>query len=333
MDGQYSNHQPSTCADGVPPADAGAETSQRDVPTGKEFYTSAAGFLVSRVPRSLAHQEGLKIFDAVTRAEIKPWEARERSLDKRAYDQNYECDFADGTGSLLSYELICAAEEKDAGDICEQAWSGSALGRLKFAGPLYAGFDVARRNDFSVITVVETVKEKFFVRAILRMRGLSLPEQEERLFQICWMHQLRCVVIDMTGIGLGLLEHAQKGYGSRLIQGVNFSSSVAVSEILRRDGERRDKVRVTEVMALEVLKAYEERRVRQPADELLRADLRKVERVALPGGGMSLSASRDESGHADHFWSLALALEAVRRGRRAWGGMEVVEVRKRTVLI
>jgi hypothetical protein len=45
--------------------------------------------------------------------------------------------------------------------------------------------------------------------------------------------------------------------------------------------------------------------------------LRKPERVTTPGGRVSIAATRDEAGHADHFWSLALALEAAATARPA----------------
>jgi phage FluMu gp28-like protein len=259
---------------------------------------------------------GCKIFDPATRQEITPEQARERALDKRAYDQNYECSFADENLTLLTYELITAAELEGVGDICEQQWSSVALARLRGCNsPLYAGFDVARRGDLSVIMVIEKIENIFFARAILRMRDLRLPEQQERLGTLCALPQFQRVAIDMTGLGLGLVEFAQAKFGGRKIQGVNFARSVPVTNPLLDEGRGRDSVRVTEAMALEVLRAYEERRVRQPVDARLRDDLRKPERVTSPGGRVSIAATRDEAGHADHFWSLALALEAAATAR------------------
>ena len=59
-----------------------------------------------------------------------------------------------------------------------------------------------------------------------------------------------------------------------------------------------------------LLRAYEDRRIQHPIDEPLREDLRKPERVVNPSGRVSIAASRDGAGHADHFWSLALAVHA-----------------------
>ena len=71
---------------------------------------SRAGYAVSRITRTEAHGMGVKIYDANTREAVTPEEARAQALDKRAYDQNYECVFADENATLLSHELINAAE-------------------------------------------------------------------------------------------------------------------------------------------------------------------------------------------------------------------------------
>ena len=275
------------------------------------YYKSKAGFWVSRVTRTMAHGMGLEIYDSQTREAITPEQARAKALDKAAYDQNYECSFADENLALLSHELISAAECDDAGEICEQDWSASAWERLRQTkGPLYAGLDVGRKVDLSVLTVLERVEGIYWVRGMLRMRDMRLPEQEVRLGRICQLKQLRQVCIDMTGLGLGLFEYAQRSMGSHRISGINFASSVAATRVILEEGRKRETVRVTEAMAMEVLRVYEDRKVRQPRDWQLREDLRKPGKVTTPGGRVSIAATRDGSGHADHFWSLALALEA-----------------------
>jgi phage FluMu gp28-like protein len=272
---------------------------------------SQCGYRLSRLPRTLAYSLGVPIYDANTREEIDPETARAAALDKRAYDQNYECAFADESLTLLSHELITAAERDGVGVIGEQDWPASALALLRQArGTLYAGFDVARCADLSVICVIEKWDEKFFVRAMLRMRDLSLPEQQKRLGEICHLPKFQRAAIDMTGLGLGLVEFAQKEFGLRKICGINFASMVPVSRTLRADGGKRETVRVTEAMAMELLRAYEHRRIMHPADLQLHDDLRKPERITTPGGRVSIAATRDDAGHADHFWSLALALKA-----------------------
>jgi phage FluMu gp28-like protein len=271
---------------------------------------SSLGTKVSRITRTQAHGMGVKIYDSNTREAITPEEAREQALDKRAYDQNYECSFADENLTLLSHELITTAERDDAGFICEQDWSQECLRSLLTAhGSLFVGFDVGRKVDLSVITVMEDLNGLKVVRGILRIQNMRLPEQQERLGEICRLPKFRRAAIDMTGLGLGLFEYAQKQFGSSRIHGINFSTTVPATRAMALEGRKRETVRVTEAMAMELLQAYEDRRIQHPADARLRDDLRKPEKITTPGGRVSIAATRDEAGHADHFWSFALAVE------------------------
>jgi len=277
------------------------------------YIISKGGFKVSRVTRTMAHAMGLEIYDSQTREAITPEQARAQALDKAAYDQNYECLFEDESLALLSHELVTAAESDEDGvaQICEQDWTVDALELMRQANsPLYAGLDVGRKVDLSVLTVLERVAGVFYVRGMLRMSKMRLPEQEERLKRLCQCRQVRQVCIDMTGLGLGLFEYAQRTMGEHMISGINFSSSVSATKVIREEGANRQTVRVTEAMAMEVLRVYEDRRIRQPRDWQLREDLRRPGKVTTPAGRVSIAATRNGAGHADHFWSLALALEA-----------------------
>ena len=78
------------------------------------------------------------------------------------------------------------------------------------------------------------------------------------------------------------------------------------------DGRKATTARVTEIMATDLVEMFEDRRIEIPADARLRDDLRRPEKVTSPGGRVSIAASRDGDGHADRFWSLALAVRAGR---------------------
>jgi phage FluMu gp28-like protein len=286
-----------------------------DIAPANVFPLSASGFRVSKMTRTEAHKLGTPVYDLQTRQPITPEQARAQALDKRAYDQNFECAFGDESLTLLTHELISAAEQDDVGIICEQDWNSDALDLLRSCGRLYAGFDVGRKHDLSVITVLEQAGNVFKVRAILRMSDMRLPEQELRLGELCRLQQFQRVAIDLTGLGLGLFEYAQKTFGRSRIQGINFASTVPITTTIRSDGGKRETVRVTEAMAMELLRVYEDRRIRHPRDERLREDLRKPEKITSPGGRVSIAATRDEAGHADHFWSFALAIEATSKGQ------------------
>ncbi len=279
--------------------------------TRNMFYRMATEgqFKVSRVRRSDAWKMGVKIYDAVTRQPVTPGQAREQAMDKAAYDQNYECAFASETGALLTHELINGAVW-DGGIICEQAWSEGALALLADSKhPLYAGCDVARRRDFSFVPVGEFDGDCCRVLAALRMRDTRLPDQKRMLEPVLALPGFRRLAIDMTGIGLGLYEFTQERF-PRKVMGVDFSTSVPVTRRIQAEGRKAPTVRVTEAMAVDLLGYYEDRRIKHPCDAVYRDDLRKPERVTSPGGRVSIAATRDEAGHADHFWGHALMIRA-----------------------
>jgi phage FluMu gp28-like protein len=166
-----------------------------------------------------------------------------------------------------------------------------------------------------VIAVIEALGATRILRAVLRLRGMRLPQQQKRLDWALGMPKAKRACIDMTGIGLGLCEYAQEKFGAWRVRGVNFSSSVPMSRRIAAQGRREgERVRVTEHMATQLLERFEDRAIRIPIDTELREDLRKPEKVVSPGGRVSIAAERDGSGHADHFWALALAEEAAATG-------------------
>jgi phage FluMu gp28-like protein len=275
-------------------------------------FISTAGFKVCRVTRTEAWKMGVKIYDPNTREPITPLEARAKALDKRAYDQNYECRFADENMALLTHELIQQAI-RDGIPIDEQQWSPVSLARMYRAlGDLYLGGDIGRNRDLTVFPVIEKIGQSKKVIALLRMSGTRLPAQQVQLDLVCGMPHFRRACIDMTGIGLGLVEYAQEKWGDYKVQGVNFSTTEPISDHIRAEGRKAQTARVTEIMATELLAVFEDKsitiEVELDADGF--DDLRKPEKIISPSGRVSIAAVRDEAGHADHFWGFALAIRA-----------------------
>jgi phage FluMu gp28-like protein len=278
-------------------------------PVNGQFFSSTSGFRVSRVTRTGAWEMGVPIYDANTRQPITPEAARAQALDKRAYDQNYECQFNDENMCLLTHELIQQAERPGLA-IDHQAWSAATFHRLHRAeGTLHAGQDVGRHRDLSVIAVIEKLGHQKKVIALLRMSGMRLPDQQRQLDSLFKIPRFRGITIDMTGLGLGLVEYAQEKWRTR-VRGLNFSRTEPINDHLRAEGRPAETARVTENLATDLLAHFEHRtitlEVQLDAEAL--EDLRKPERLVSPGGRVSIAATRTEAGHADHFWALALAL-------------------------
>lgn len=275
-------------------------------------FQSLAGFKTCRVTRTEAWKMGVNVYDPNTRQPITPDEARKKALDKRAYDQNYECQFNDENMCLLTHELIQQAE-RDGIPIDNQQWSPVSVARMfRAEGELFFGLDVGRSRDLSFLPVIEKIGQSKRVIAALRMSGMRLPAQQVQLDTVCALPKFRCGCIDMTGIGLGLCEYSQEKWGDYRVRGVNFSSTEPISDRIRAEGRKTETAKVTEIMATDLLAAFEDRSIELhiELDGDARDDLRKPEKITSPGGRVSIAATRDEAGHADHFWGLALAIRA-----------------------
>lgn len=272
-------------------------------------FTSRGGFLVSRVTRSEAWKQGRKIYDLRTRKELTPEASYDRAVDKRSYLQNYECQFADENMQLLSNTLISMAEREGI-PIDENDWTAASLARMHRAeGRLDVGVDVARTRDFTVIWVFERIGALRRTIAILRIQNMPIPDQVDRIAQVCRMPKFNRACVDATGMGVGLFDYLYREFGD-LVEGVNFASTEPITDRLLEIGRKGATAKVTEIMAIDLLAEMTAKAIEIPADLTIQNDLAKPERIVGSGGKVRIAAERDEAGHADHFWALALAVRA-----------------------
>ena len=193
-------------------------------------------------------------------------------------------------------------------------------------GQLCVGNDIGRNHDLSMVTVIEREGQLRRVVAMLKMENTRLPDQQKQLAVVCRLPNFRAYCGDMTGLGLGLVEYLQDQFGRYRIQGVNFSATEPASDRIKLEGRKAETARVTEIMAVNLLACFEDHSLKDlPNDPLLTDDLRKPEKITSPGGRVSIAATRDEAGHADGFWSLALAVRAgeITGAPFAWQRVEI----------
>ena len=146
------------------------------------------------------------------------------------------------------------------------------------------------------------------------MRQMRLPAQKVQLKRVLELPNFAGAEMDMTGLGLGLveLEQDEPEINVTLINGVNFATTEPVNDYIKKSGRKSPTARVTEIMATDLVEAFEDRLVEIPSAPEIRDDLRKPEKITSPGGKVSIAASRDGAGHADLFWALALAVRATK---------------------
>lgn len=205
--------------------------------------------------------------------------------DDESFLQEYMCIPGDDDTAFLEYDLIAGVEYDAAEDweILSPPPAGS--GRR-----LFAGIDIGRKKDLTVMWVLELLGDVLYTRAVITLRNMNKPDQEKALWP--WLPAVERSCWDYTGLGIGWGDDAQQQFGARKIELVTFTG------------------RVKESLAYPVRGKMEDKTLRIPFDPDIRADLRSVTKETTAAGNIRFSAERSESGHADRFWALALAIEA-----------------------
>lgn len=208
---------------------------------------------------------------------------RSGAADEESFQQEYMCVASDDDTKFLEYELITGCEYLGT-EQWQRALDEPAL------GPLYAGVDIGRKKDLTVLWVVERLGDVLYTRHYQAIERMRKSEQEAILWP--WFERCERICIDATGLGIGWADDAQDRFGEHRVEAVTFTPAVK------------------EALAYPLKGAMEDRRLRIPDDALVRADLRKVQKQVTAAGNVRFVAESTPDGHADRFWALALAVHA-----------------------
>lgn len=224
------------------------------------------------------------------------WIAKLRStcIDQTAWDREFMCIATSEADSLLTYDLIGACERSS-----DELKVTDDPRQLRTNATLYAGLDIGRKKDLTVFWVLEKVGDVF--STVLRKEfGKAMFAVQEEYLNLLMQQNIRRLCIDATGMGMMLAERAKQRFNYR-VEPVTFTPAVKSD------------------LAMPLVRLFEDRRIRVPADPSVREDLHKVKKIVTTSGNVRFDADRDEAGHADGFWSLALAYHAA-GDRRVFAG-------------
>ncbi|MCC7292243.1 MAG: hypothetical protein IT449_09310 [Phycisphaerales bacterium] len=264
---------------------------------GNVFYDLS---LNERFSRSLvtlpqAVQQGLRVnVDDVRRA----------MGDEELFRQEFLCEFLDETTAFLTHAQIAACE--DAACIPATRASELAEGRRDLA----VGVDVGRKRDLTVMWVLAVEAQASLgsqpagvaarpccrTVGLIELGGVPFAAQYSLLSELLRLPRVRRCCIDAGGVGMALAEEAVRAFGEHRVEAVTFTPMLKSQ------------------LALGLRRAIEERRIILPEDPRIRSDFHSVERGVTASGALHLSAPRSDQGHADRFWSAALALHAAETG-------------------
>ena len=257
------------------------------------------GWSLHRIPIQLAVAEGLvdKIYGRPTTEEERVAfieELRRNCRLEEIFQEDYCCNPQDSTTSFFPYDLLATVEKHDILVPFE---------RLQLLpGNLYAGWDVARKKDLSVIYIIERLGPLRIVRFIKRFENTRFSVQYEFCDKVLKLRNLVRMCIDQTGMGLPVTERAQELHGKYRVEGVTMTNAVK------------------ETLAVNAKNIIEDRYAQIPDDEIVRESFHAIQKEVTASGNVRFDADRtEEIGHADDFWAFALAEHANSGGPNCHG--------------
>ena len=212
--------------------------------------------------------------------------------DEDAWQQEFECKFIDEASAWLTYEMIAACQSDLVQDEILYTEFNAETFTFKAAGRLFAGVDIGRKKDLTVIDIEEQVGDVFWNRLSLVLPKVKFTDQENLLWSVLRKLNVERVCIDATGIGMQLAEDTVTAFGTYRAEAVTFTNAV-----------KND-------LATRTRRIFEDKLCRTAVSRKLRDDLHAVKKTTTAAGNVRFDAERTKEGHADRFWAKSLAFMA-----------------------
>jgi phage FluMu gp28-like protein len=209
-------------------------------------------------------------------------------VDDETWRQEFCCEFLSAASEWIPAELFQQCVSNEASTQVGNYQSPINNRRLPSDDwRLYAGWDIARNHDLSVIWCSELVGDVTWTRGMIEMRNMSTPDQIREARAL--MPFVRRMNIDQSGMGLSIYETLAEECPGR-VEGVQFTQPSKES------------------MAVLAKRRMEEKKVRIPDEDQIRASFRSVKKSVNSLGQARFDAEHDAKfGHADHWWAFCLA--------------------------
>ena len=241
-----------------------------------------ASFFCNNLAAAAREAPFLPTAEAVARFGTQQLIEQFAGLTLEDFEQEYACVFVDSSFSFLPYELIlpCTADLILADEPAD-------IPRPE--GRLVAGYDVGRTRDKSVLSVFEERESTFTCRMLKTFSNKRFDEQEGELRRLLNTAPIARLSIDRTGMGMQLAENLSREFPQ------------VVGEYFTNEAKER--------WATNTKILLQRTHLFLPRDRRLVADFHSIRRKVLPSGKVAFDGDRTAGGHADGFWSVALAVQ------------------------
>lgn len=224
----------------------------------------------------------------------REWRYQKANMPSQIFEQEYEAQFLADGGTVFRNILGCTYHEDGS---CK-----TVVQKRPTPGTRYVmAVDIARLNDWTVITIMEAATRK--VVYIERFNQIDWTLQRERVYKLSMEWMAPCM-IDQTGIGdvfIAELRHMNMLYGCEGYTYTNDSKSLLVNTLSL---------------------AFQNEEIMIPDDKLMRHELEIFRTVRSASGLLKYEAPTGY--HDDIVMSLAMAYEMCLRHGHAHSGDAVV---------
>jgi phage FluMu gp28-like protein len=233
----------------------------------------------------LASREAPKMqtADRVARFGTKKIKDQFEALLIEDFQEEFECVYSDETLTFFPYELIIPCTDPDA-ELCEDF----ADVRKKAKGRLVAAYDVGRKRDRSELTIWDDRDYEIEMMLARTYERTPFADQKNDLIAMMTILPIARLSIDNTGIGMNLAEDVEAEFPAAVVR-EDFTSAVK------------------EVWCTDFKIGLQKKRIKMPRERDLIAQIHSIKKNVTPGGRVTFDAERDAKGHADKFWSCAMA--------------------------
>jgi phage FluMu gp28-like protein len=229
-------------------------------------------------------------------------EIRLRLRDDLKWREDYLCEHIDDDVCWLPWELIVGAtdarchtypelsRQRTAGEISSLVAARTPPEPESDISATFAGWDVARWQNLSVLYVLQRTGGLLLTQAIVVMQRMPFEQQLALVgATLAGFPRFARLCVDATGMGEMVAEQAQRKFGR--VEAVKITGPLK------------------EVLAGDLRRLLEDRTLRLPDDDALRSDLHSVHRTMTAAGNPRFEGEAEGS-HADRFWAASLAVHA-----------------------
>lgn len=221
-----------------------------------------------------------------------------RSMTLEDFQQEFECAYRDELAAFITLEMIRACSPVGDEEILPfKTLDEFILGyRKEVHGTLYAGYDVGRTTNASVLTVLGVLPGSKIRTcwASVEYKKTKFDDQQDNLAKLLTNLPVHRLCIDSTGLGMHLAENLEDRFRRR-VEGITFTNPVI------------------EEMANNLYLAMQRFELRLPLIRDLQVHIHAIRKLttAAKHSRFDVDSSEKRRHHGDRFFSLCLALYAV----------------------